>query len=147
MAATEKKLLAITFSSEKFGGLVVRQVFAHFQNLNLRVLIEDLRRDQVARGNWAFDKDLCPVAHGLPDGQTVGLLRYLSQSADLKRACVRAAENIGAAPQAILRFVTDWDAGGLGPDWLLGHLEQIWIERRDDAEAVQRILFPRVVST
>src|SRR5690242_17555738 len=69
------------------GGLTVRQVFAHFQNLNLRVLIEDLRRGQVTRGNWAFADDLCPMAHGMPSGRTVSLLRYLSQAVDLPRAC------------------------------------------------------------
>lgn len=121
---------------------LVRLVFAHFQNLNLRVLIEDLRRGRVARDNWSFDGDLCPVAHGLADGRTVGLLRYVSQAADLKRACAMAAEQIGAPPAHVYRVVTDWDCGNLGPDWLLRQLEQLWAERVADARLVQDLLSP-----
>jgi hypothetical protein len=67
-------------------------LFAHFQNLNLLVLIEDLRRGLAASGNWAFDHTLCPVSHGMPDGATVGQLQYLSQAADLETACALAAQ-------------------------------------------------------
>jgi hypothetical protein len=121
-------------------GLTVRQVFTHFQNLNLRVLIDDLRRGQVTRGNWSFAEDLCPVAHGLPSGQAVGLLRYLSQAADLPRACRQAAEETGVPPRYIERFVLSWDSGTMSPEWLLGQLEAIWAERQADADAVQCVL-------
>src|SRR5262245_22078255 len=67
--------------------LVVRRIFEHFQNLNLAALMEDLRRDQTARGNWSFDRYLCPLSHGISAGHRVGLLCYLSQAVDLHRAC------------------------------------------------------------
>src|SRR5438552_2341124 len=102
---------------------MARQVFVHFQNLNLRVLIDDLRAGRVVSGNWSFDRDLCPVAHGVADGRTVGLLQHMSQSVGLQRACVLAAEQIGASSRAIHHLVTTWDAGDLGPQLLLHELE------------------------
>jgi hypothetical protein len=121
-------------------GLAVRQVFAHFQNLNLRVLIDDLRRGQVTRGNWSFADDLCPVAHGLPSGQAVTALRYLSQAVDLPRACRQAAQETGVPARYIERFVLSWDGGAMSPEWLLGQLEALWAERQADADAVQCVL-------
>src|SRR5262249_41500586 len=121
---------------------LIRQVFTHFQNLNLRVLIEDLRRGRVAQGNWTFDRELCPVAHGLCDGRTVSLVQYISQAVDLKRACERAAEHIGASPRIVYHVVTGWDAGDFNTGWLLQTLEGIWAERQADAEAVQGVLCP-----
>lgn len=47
---------------------LVRRVFGPFQNLNLLVLLEDLRAGRVVWGDWAFGGWLCPVAHGLPRG-------------------------------------------------------------------------------
>ncbi len=119
---------------------IVRQVFTHFQNLNLRILIEDLRRGRTTLGNWSFDGHLCPVAHGMASGQAVCLLGYLSQAADLERACHLAATHIGASPEIVYRVVTGWDGGNYGPDWLLTQLEAIWAERRADAEAMQAML-------
>src|SRR5262249_27111985 len=60
----------------------------------------------------------------------------------LKRACDRAAEQIGAPPRILYHVVTGWDAGNFGPDWLLDVLEGIWAERQADAEAVQSVLCP-----
>jgi hypothetical protein len=122
------------------GGLTARQVFSHFQNLNLRVLIDNLRFGQVTRGNWSFADDLCPVAHGMPTGHSVGLLRYLSQAVDLPRACYQAAEETGVPSRFIERFVLSWDSGAMSPEWLLGQLEAIWAERLADADAVQCVL-------
>ncbi len=71
-------------------GLAVQEVFPRFQNLNLRVLIDDLQRGRVAHGEWQFADDLCPVAHGLVGGQRVNAIRYLTQAMDLpRRAGVR----------------------------------------------------------
>ena len=122
------------------GRLAVREVFAHFQNLNLRVLMEDLRRGLVYRGDWAFDNHLCPVAHGLAGGQSVSLLRYLSQAVDLQHACWSAADGLGAPPGAIERFVDIWDGGSISHEWLLAELEAIWRERQEDADAMQEFL-------
>lgn len=120
--------------------LYVRRVFSHFQNLNLRVLIEDLRRGRVAQGNWTFDRELCPVAHGLADGRTVGQLQYVTQAVDLKRACDLAAEQIGAPSRTVYHVVTTWDFGELGAGWLLGQLQALWAERVADAELMQAML-------
>jgi hypothetical protein len=121
-------------------GVAVREVFARFQNLNLRVLIEDLRRGQVTHGNWAFADDLCPVAHGMASGHAVSVLRYLSQAVDLPRACRLAAEEMGVPPRFIERFVLSWDGGAMSQEWLLDQLEAIWAERQDDADVVQLVI-------
>jgi hypothetical protein len=121
-------------------GLYVRRVFSHFQNLNLRVLIEDLRRGWITRGSWSFAGDLCPVAHGLADGQCVKRLQYISQAVDLRRACELAAQQIGAPDRTIEHLVTSWDTGSLGADWLLEQLEAIWGERLADAQIMQAVL-------
>ncbi len=120
--------------------LAVQEIFAHFQNLNLRVLTEDLRRGRVTRGDWGFANDLCPVAHGLAGGQRVSMLRYLSQAVDLPRACRSAADELGVSPRTIERFVANWDAGGMSHEWLLDELEAIWSERQEDADAMQEFL-------
>ena len=124
-------------------GWRARQLFAHFQNLNLRVLIDDLREDRVASGNWTFARDLCPVAHGVADGRTVSLLQYMSQAVGLERACELAAEHIGASPRTVYHLITLWDAGDLGRERLLHELELIWQERMADAETMQLLLVPQ----
>jgi hypothetical protein len=123
-------------------GWMARQLFVHFHNLNLRFLIDDLRAGRVVAGNWTFDHDLCPVAHGVADGGTVSLLQHMTQVVGLKRACERAAEHVGASPRTIYHLVTTWDAGDLGPELLLRELEAIWKERLADAEAMQAMLSP-----
>jgi len=127
---------------EPVAALVVRRIFERFQNLNLAALMEDLRRDQTARGNWSFDRYLCPMSHGISSGHKVGLLCYLSQAVDLHRACRLAAEDLGVRPQEVVRFVESWDSGHMAPDWLLRHLQAIWVERLADADAVQSVYYP-----
>jgi hypothetical protein len=118
----------------------IREVFAHFQNLNLLVLLQDLRDGRTARRAWSEGMLLCPVAHGLPDGRRVRELNILRQVSDLGHGCDRAARHLGAAPAAVLRFVRSWDDEALGRDWLLRQLEELWAERLADAEAVQELL-------
>jgi hypothetical protein len=139
-SSPDKTLILREVQPEMGRGLLVRSVFTHFQNLNLRVLIEDLRRGQVARGNWSFADDLCPMAHGMPSGQTVSMLRYVSQAVDLPRACRLAAEEMGVPPRFLERFVLSWDGGGMSEDWLLDQLEDIWHERQTDADVVQQVI-------
>ncbi|MBM4073009.1 MAG: hypothetical protein FJ271_29405 [Planctomycetes bacterium] len=138
--SAEKTLLLREVQPDISHGLSVRQVFMRFQNLNLRVLIEDLRRGMVNRGNWSFGDELCPVAHGVVDGRTVGVLHYLNQAVDLPRACRHAAEDLGVPPRFIERFVLGWDGGAMSREWLLDQLEAIWSERRSDADAVQAVI-------
>jgi hypothetical protein len=117
----------------------IRHVFERFQNLNLAFLIEDLRRNLTAVGNWESAQKLCPVAHAMPDGAAVAQLRYLSQEVNLERACAHAARLLGAHPAEVLRFVERWDSAPYAP-WLLEKLETIWAERLEDALLMQELL-------
>jgi hypothetical protein len=117
-----------------------RELFAHFQNLNLLVLLEDLRLDRPASGAWSTGTWLCPVAHGLSAGRHVEQLKALGQTAEPGLDCCYAASDIGADPGLISRFVRSWDEKSFGPKRLLQQLEELWQERLDDAEAVQEVL-------
>lgn len=121
---------------------LVRQVFGPFQNLNLRILIEDLRAGRAARGDWASGLQLCPVAHGMPLGQAVADLCYLGQTAGLRRACAYASRYLGADPRTLARFIERWDDGHLARGRLLEQLDALWAERQADADAVQALLEP-----
>jgi hypothetical protein len=122
----------------------IRDVFGHFQNLNLLVLLQDLSAGHTAHQSWSSSGSLCPVAHGLPAGQQVRELNILGQSADLEQGCEYAARHLGARPGAILRFICSWDDGAVGRDWLHWQLQALWEERLIDAMAMQRVLVPAV---
>ena len=115
-------------------------VFDYFQNLNLLVLLEDLRHGQTARGSWITGSLLCPIAHGLGDAEIVADMRYLQEAAPLPRSCDYAARRLGADPESVYRFVIDWDRGRIAPERLREQLEAIWRERVEDAAAVQEVL-------
>jgi hypothetical protein len=115
-------------------------VFGHFQNLNLLALREDLRAGRAARQAWHMGSQLCPVAHGLPRGSDVQRLRVLGQEADLRVGCEFAAHQLGAAPEAVLRFVRWWDEETASGSTLLRQLDEMWHERQADADAVQAVL-------
>jgi hypothetical protein len=119
---------------------IVRDVFGHFQNLNLLALLFDLDQDRTARQTWSSGTLLCPVAHGLPTGRQVQQLSILGQLTGLGHGCDVAARHLGADPAAVLRFVRSWDADALGRTWLLQQLFALWQERLADAEAVQELL-------
>ncbi len=118
----------------------IQAVFGHFQNLNLLALLHDLRDGRTAREAWLSGELLCPVAHGLPAGSRVRELSVLGQKADLREGCRFAARELGAPPDAVLRFVRFWDEGAVGRDWLLQQLEEMWEERLADAQALQGLL-------
>jgi hypothetical protein len=125
----------------------IRDVFGHFQNLNLLTLVQDLRQGGTARRGWSSPGALlCPVAHGLPAGAQVRDLSALGQAADLTVGCDYAARYLGAAREAVYRFVRMWDEGVFQNAWLLRQLEELWTERLGDAEAVQELLEPMAVS-
>jgi len=116
-----------------------RNLFARFQNLNLLVLIQDLRRGLIGRGNWLAGARLCPVAHGMADGAAVDHLEYLNYARNLDAACAFAARELGMSDAEVSDFVHCWDeAPAIG--WLLDELEQMWEERLQDAEAMQDVL-------
>ena len=116
-----------------------RDLFARFQNLNLLVLIQDLRRGLAARGNWLSLDRLCPVAHGMADGAKVEHLEYLNHARNFHTACDFAARELAISGDAVSDFVRRWDDSP-ATTWLLDELEQIWLERLADAEAVQSVL-------
>lgn len=119
---------------------MIRDVFGHFQNLNLLALLHDLQQDRTARRTWANGRLLCPVAHGLPAGQQVQRLSVLGQIAELGQGCDLAARLLGTEPAAVLRFVRSWDAEEFSRSWLWQQLNELWQERLADAEAVQEVL-------
>jgi hypothetical protein len=119
----------------------IHAVFGHFQNLNLLALMHDLRTSQTARQDWvSTGKLLCPVAHGLANGEQVKEVNLLGEFANLGKACTYAANCLGADLGPVLRFVRSWDDHSISTDVLLRHLEEIWEERLADAEAVQGVL-------
>ncbi len=119
---------------------MIRDVFGRFQNLNLLALIYDLDQDRTARQAWASGSRLCPVAHGLPAEQQVQQLSVLGQIAGLGQGCDVAARHLGADSRSVERFVRSWDTCTLSRFWLLQQLYELWLERLDDAEAVQEML-------
>jgi hypothetical protein len=119
---------------------MIRDVFGHFQNLNLLALLHDLRDDHTARQAWSSGTLLCPVAHGLPSGEQVRRLSVLGQIAELAQGCDYAARQIGADPAAVRRFVHSWDGEAFSRLWLFEQLHELWLERREDAVAMQELL-------
>jgi len=126
---------------------IIQSVFGHFHNLNLLVLIDDLRHERVAhdawvteKNAWVGEKNLCPVAHGMPLGQVVSDLRFLGQREKLARACDYAARQLGADPANVHHFVELWDSHTFSTTWLLWQLKHMWRERQIDADAVQEVI-------
>jgi hypothetical protein len=121
---------------------IVFNVFGHFHNLNLLVLLEDLRAGRAARHAWLNGSRLCPVAHGLPEGFQVQTLQAMGQTTDMAEGCDFAARHLGADRDAVRFFVEAWDDATLAGDALTSQLADIWHERLADAEAMQEILEP-----
>jgi hypothetical protein len=118
----------------------IQSVFGHFQNLNLLVLLQDLRLGRLARHAWQDGPLLCPVAHGLPAGDRVQELNVMGQAADVSEGCLHAARLLGADPDAVLRFVRFWDQEHINSNVLRRQLDEMWAERLADARAVQEFL-------
>ena len=118
----------------------VRNVFDYFQNLNLLVLLEDLRQGRVARETWLSGSLLCPVAHGLGTEQQVAELYSVDQETGMLPACGFAAQQLGAKPEEIMSFVQRWDEGRISEQSLLRQLQSLWEERLEDAELMQELL-------
>src|SRR5262245_44685469 len=117
----------------------IREVFAHFHNLNLLTLINDLRAGRVAHQAWFTGDRLCPVTHGMPAGEQVEILTIKGQSTDIHSGCWYAARHLGADRHAVTKFVREWDDRDMSPDFLLAQLEALWNERLEDADATQGV--------
>jgi len=119
----------------------IRGVFDYFQNLNLLVLVEDLRRGQTVRRAWHARGQLCPVAHGLPAEQQVREVCSADQEVGyLNRACIFAARILGAKPEEVVHFVEIWDSEKISANDLRQQLESLWNERLADADLMQELL-------
>jgi hypothetical protein len=115
-----------------------RYIFEKFQNLNLLVLLEDLRRDQVASSSWrkwVFYPDssypvatLCPLMHGV--------CKY---DITLRGYAEGASTSIGIGNPEVFEFTSWWDFH-TNKDGLIQLLESIYKERLEDADAVQNML-------
>jgi len=121
---------------------MIRDVFDHFQNLNLLALVQDLRDGHTTGQAWFSGALLCPVAHGLGTAGQVQRLAGLFQAPDIERDCRYAADQLGATQRAVIRFVTAWDEGRVSSYWLQRQLEELWAERLADADCMQELLHP-----
>jgi hypothetical protein len=117
-----------------------RQIFSFFQNLNLLVLMEDLRSGRAAKGAWLSGGDLCPIAHALPSAKYVREVIILGQAGTLHHGCEHAARHVGADPHDLVHFLHWWDQEPDSSPLLLQQLQGLWHERLADADAIQRIL-------
>lgn len=123
---------------------LIHELFGRFQNLNLLVLRENLRRGKTTRGDWSSSRTLCPLAHGLSAGEIVQELHALSRAVNLEQTCLAAAKHLGALPIDVYHFVRLWDESThFGPAWLFGQLDLLWDERLADADCVQSLLVTR----
>lgn len=104
-------------------------IFSRFRDLNLITLIQNLRQGRVARGDWSAEGRLCPLAHGLPNGQ------WLTDAID-----ENFTSQLGVDYALVRQFLTMWDSELLSDADLLTELHILWRERRADADAVQGVL-------
>jgi hypothetical protein len=113
----------------------VRNVFTHFQNLNLIVLMDDLRAKRVARLAWITyaSGQLCPIAHGMP---SFTALRKVIESDGYNQA----GEFLGCDEKWPREFVEKWDIVVYRDEELLAELQEIYQERLADADAVQQVI-------
>ena len=111
---------------------LIQRIFSRFRNLNLRVLIDDLRHGNVERGRWVRrivgSSTLCPLAHGWQMG-----CNLITPEDSVCRAT-------GASNADVLHFVAMWDESRISGATMLAVLESIWEERQADADAVQAVL-------
>jgi hypothetical protein len=121
---------------------LVRNLFGRFQNLNLLMLRENLRANRTARRDWADEGLLCPLGHGLHDGDAVHRAEYANRTNGLDISCWYAATQLGASYWDVQRFIDHWDHGSITRDWLTNQLDLLWRERLDDADAVQWLIAP-----
>ena len=110
-----------------------RPIFERFANLNLLVLIEDLRRGLVARNFFidTFNGTLCPLAHGA--------MEFSARARDYKPLTHLTEEESF--------FVCWWDDLNFcygqptsKNEQLVEMLLGIYQERLDDADAVQKVM-------
>jgi hypothetical protein len=131
-------------SAEQF-----RPIFERFQNLNLIVLLEDLRKGQVARNSWTtkisykpISIEICPIAHGWS--------KYISPEVNGKYFFtfpsdrnIKSAEMIGVDVKNIKSFLHWWDSAKSYMEVtqeLLQLLQSILDERLADADVVQEVI-------
>ncbi len=120
-----------------------RGIFERFQNLNLLVLIEDIKNGNVARGTWSQyiypdDATMCPLMHGFQNSCNNRFSPRLKEDNTSLEDWMAAKDALGM-PYAteIMEFTAWWDSGGSKTNRLLKLLHSILQERMIDADAVQ----------
>lgn len=115
----------------------LKNLFGRFENLNLRVLMDDVRTGNVAFEAWVYDvypkihfPKLCPVAHGWQQRCDT------SETEDNLFAAAGVPRWLGS------RFIEWWDNESKDETkpFLLVALRELWDERLADAEAVQCLI-------
>lgn len=107
---------------------IIRKFFEPFQNLNMVVLMDNLRMGNAITGSFLEKKEfkrMCPLSHGLR--------RLGNEELDL------VVEAFGSDWN---EFTEVWDSGELCQQELLTELEAIYAERLADADAVQEVIAP-----
>lgn len=113
-----------------------RPLFESFQNLNLVFLIEDLKREYVAFGEWIdVNMNICPLGHNW---------RYRNKGS-LSNLSLAGFQN---NKELAINFINWWDGLNkeLAIEKLLFLLKQIFQERLDDADIVQKITQTKLVT-
>lgn len=127
--------------------LEIKNIFSRFQNLNLRILVDDLKNGQCAVGDWVhLTKDsktwenitlICPLAHGFHHESSINKVQLALLSQQEQKI---ASEEIGITRKQVKDFLNWYDYKNDSTNKLLPILESIWKERLEDADAVQNVI-------
>lgn len=127
--------------------LEFKGIFSRFENLNLLILMEDLRRGMVSRTFWVQPetKNMCPIAHGskgrLKESLSIEELR-LNPDASLATTNCELANiplHIGEKFYRLWDDVDDDNNPLMADRELLAILTDIYNERLADADVVQGV--------
>lgn len=112
----------------------IKRLFARFENLNLFVLIADLRGKSCAYASWIDGRHSCPIAHGFRNGT----VNYADDDEQIYLHAGIPKTEWAAATQ----FIGWWDDGAFDnvDSFLFEVLEEIAAERMADADAVQAVI-------
>lgn len=128
----------------------LKTIFSRFQNLNLLRLMDDLQTGNFTSSRW-FDlrtKNMCPLAHGWDTLRHYDFEKDDNPVTDSRFVACGLVWDPHTPRSDFLGtiFVSWWDSGWLYSDSgaraaeLLEVLREIWRERLEDADAVQRIV-------
>lgn len=142
---------------QRLAKAVIKRIFSRFENLNLIVLAEDLRRNKVLFGDWiryewkwdkakglvdkSEHKIVCPVAHGWQ-----GFPASITDDTQLKKEWASLSLLAGVTSEEAATF-TDWWDDYTGESSkrskrrrLLSIIQEIISERKENADVVQSVI-------